>query len=202
MTFTAGGEPGGVADLLELIPRLAIDAAAIVLLAQGLFLRRHGRGDLVVALHLFNLGVFAAVAVIARSEVSLGVGFGLFAVLSIVRLRSETFTHVELGYCFLALVLALVCAIDAGGPAVAGTLAGVLLLAAAVFDHPRLASSERRLEVTLERAVPDLGELRRELEARLGAQVTDVAVLELDYVRDTTRVAARCVARQGLHAVA
>jgi len=201
MTFTAGGEPGGVADLLELIPRLAIDAAAIVLLAQGLFLRRHGRGDL-VALHLFNLGVFAAVAVIARSEVSLGVGFGLFAVLSIVRLRSETFTHVELGYCFLALVLALVCAIDAGGPAVAGTLAGVLLLAAAVFDHPRLASSERRLEVTLERAVPDLGELRRELEARLGAQVTDVAVLELDYVRDTTRVAARCVACQGLHAVA
>ncbi len=47
----------------------------------------------------------------------MGVGFGLFAVLSIVRLRSEPFSNRELAYFFVALVLALVCAIDLGDAA-------------------------------------------------------------------------------------
>ena len=50
----------------------------------------------------------------------MGVGFGLFAVLSIVRLRSEPFSNRELAYFFVALVLALVCAIDLGASRVRG----------------------------------------------------------------------------------
>ena len=59
---------------------------AITVLAIGLFYRRHRRSDLVVLYVVFNVGLFAAVVVISEGQVVAAVGFGLFAVLSIIRL--------------------------------------------------------------------------------------------------------------------
>ena len=175
----------------DVLPRLGLDLVAICALVYGLFYRRHGRMDLVVVYALFNIGLFLALLVIAGGEVSMGVGFGLFAVLSIVRLRSEPFSNRELAYFFVALVLALVCAIDLGNLAFAGMLVGVALLAAWAIDHPRINRPSRRLEVTLERAFDDDEVLREHLRGRLRAPVLDVVVREIDYVRETTRVEVR-----------
>jgi hypothetical protein len=176
----------------DVLLRLAIDAVAIAVLAYGLYYRRHGRMDLVVVYALFNVGVFLALSVIAAGEVSMGVGFGLFAVLSIVRLRSEPFTNGELAYFFVALVIGLVNGIDLGGPGLAILLSGLALAAAAVIDHPRLLKETRQLVVTLETIPSDEDALRRHLEERLNARVTECHVLEIDYVRETTRVSVRC----------
>jgi hypothetical protein len=177
----------------DVLPRLGLDVVAIAALVYGLFYRRHKRMDLVVVYALFNVGLFVALLVIAGGELSMGVGFGLFAVLSIVRLRSEPFSNRELAYFFVALVLALVCAIDLGSLVFAGMLAGVALLAAWAIDHPRLSPPTRRLEVMLELVFADDDALRRHLEERLNATVRGFSVLELDYVRETTRVEVRYV---------
>jgi hypothetical protein len=182
-------------DLGDILLRMAIDVAAIAVLAGGLFHRRHRRMDLVVVYSMFNVGLFLALVVISGGEVSMGVGFGLFAVLSIVRLRSEPFSNRELAYFFVALVIALVCAIDLGSPAYAGLLAGLALLSAWVIDHPRLSQAGQRLEVTLELVFADHDGLHRHLEERLDADVTELKVLEIDYVRETTRAEVRYVPR-------
>jgi hypothetical protein len=179
----------------DVLPRLGLDVAAILVLVYGLFYPRHRRMDLVVVYVLFNLGLFLALLVIAGGEVSMGVGFGLFAVLSIVRLRSEPFSNRELAYFFVALVLALVCAIDLGSLAFAGMLVAVALVAAWAIDHPRVSKPSRRMEVTLELVFNDRDALRRHLEERLNARVVDVCVLEIDYVRETTRAAVRYAER-------
>jgi hypothetical protein len=180
-----------VIDLGDLALRLAIDVVAVAALVYGLFHPRHRRMDLVVVYALFNVGVFLALSVIVAGELSMGVGFGLFAVLSIVRLRSEPFSNRELAYFFVALVIGLVCALDIGHPAYAGLLAGVALLAAWAIDHPRISRPTRRLEVTLERVFADDAELRDHLAERLRAPVRDVTVLEVDYVRETMRLDVR-----------
>jgi hypothetical protein len=180
-----------VIDLGDLALRLAIDVAAVAALVFGLFHPRHRRMDLVVVYALFNVGVFLALSVIVAGELSMGVGFGLFAVLSIVRLRSEPFSNRELAYFFVALVIGLVCALDIGHPAYAGVLAGVALLAAWAIDHPRVSRPTRRLEVVLERTFPDDEALREHLRERLRAPVLEVTVHEIDYVRETTRVEVR-----------
>ena len=99
-------------ELGDLALRLGIDLVAIAALVFGLFHPRHRRMDLVVVYVLFNVGVFLALSVIVAGQLSIGVGFGLFAVLSIVRLRSEPFSNRELAYFFVALVIALVCALE------------------------------------------------------------------------------------------
>ena len=178
-------------DLGDLGLRLAIDVAAVSALVFGLFHPRHRRMDLVVVYALFNVGVFLALSVIVAGELSMGVGFGLFAVLSIVRLRSEPFSNRELAYFFVALVIGLVCALDIGHPAYAGVLAGVALLAAWAIDHPRVSRPTRRLDVMLERTFGDDEALREHLRERLRAPVLDFTVHEIDYVRETTRVEVR-----------
>src|SRR5215210_4289989 len=100
--------------LLHLAPSsssllLRLGADALCALALGyLFFRRYRRHDLAFVYVAFNLGVFAAVSVISGGRITAAVGFGLFGILSIIRLRSETFDSVEIGYFFLSLVLALV----------------------------------------------------------------------------------------------
>lgn len=183
----------------EVLPRLALDVAAICALVYGLFYPRHRRMDLVVVYALFNLGLFVALLVIAGGEVTIGVGFGLFAVLSIVRLRSEPFSNRELAYFFVALVLALVCAIDLGSLGYAAMLAGIALVAAWAIDHPRISRPSHRVVVTLELVFADEDALRRHLEERLGARVETVSVLEIDYVRETTRVEVRHRPHAGAH---
>jgi Domain of unknown function (DUF4956) len=178
---------------VSLLARLALDLLAVSALVYGLFLPRHRRVDLVVVYALFNIGLFLALVVISAGEVSMGVGFGLFAVLSIVRLRSEPFTNGELAYFFVALVLGLVNGIDLGNPALAALLSVIAVVAAAVIDHPRLLRRTRALEVTLESIPPGDEALRRHLEERLNARVTECRVVEIDYVRETVRVAVRCL---------
>ena len=176
----------------DVLLRLAIDVVAIGVLAYGLYYRRHGRRDLVVIYSMFNIGLFLALIVISSGNVSIGVGFGLFAVLSIVRLRSEPFTNGELAYFFVALVLGLVNGIDLGSTGLALMLSALALAAAAAVDHPRLLKPTRHLEVTLETIPSDEDALRRHLEERLNARVSECNVLEIDYVRETTRVSVRC----------
>ena len=176
----------------DVLVRLAIDALAIGVLAYGIYYRRHGRRDLVVIYSMFNIGLFLALIVIMSGDISVAVGFGLFAVLSIVRLRSEPFTNGELAYFFLALVIGLVTGIDVGSIGLTITLSALALSAAAVIDHPRLLRQTRQLQITLETIPSDPDALRRHVEERLNARVYECYVLEIDYVRETTRASVRC----------
>jgi hypothetical protein len=185
-------DPATSIDVADAALRLLIDLVAMAALA-ALAYRRQRRRDPAVAYALFNVGLFLALVVITAGGVGLGVGFGLFAILSIIRLRSEPFTLPELGYCFVALVLALVTGVALGDLALTAGLAAIAVAAAAVIDHPRLVAPGRRLEVRLEALFESDEALRSHLEERLKASVTEVRVLELDYVGEVTRVDVRCV---------
>jgi hypothetical protein len=180
----------------DLLPRVALDGLAIAVLAFALFDRRHGRRELAVAIALVNVAVLVAVVVIAAAGVGLSVGLGLFALLSMVRLRSEAFSPVELAYVLVAIALALVCGLGAGGAPVTGLLVAVALGAVGLLDHPRLSRSVRPMTVTLDRLPADLGDLRAHLEARIGAEVVQARVTDVDEVRETTRVELRYVEGQ------
>jgi hypothetical protein len=141
---------------------------------------------------LFNLGVFLAVVVIVGGQFGVSAGLGLFAVLSVMRMRSETFTARELGYFFTALALAIVNAVDVEGLGFSLALSAVVLAAVTLLDHPRLLRPTRTLTVTVELVFADRDALRRHLEERLDVDVEDVRVLEVDYVREVTLVEVRC----------
>lgn len=168
----------------EAAVRVALDVVSVAVLTLGLFLPRHHRRDLVTVFWLFNTAMLCVLMVIDTGQIGVGAGLGLFGVLSIVRLRSEQYRNVEIGYFFVALALALVNGLAPGVlmPVVlsAGILAVVLLV-----DSNLLLPATRHVEVVLDRVLEDEQELRAELGTRLGGEVVQAAVMQIDYVRLT-----------------
>ena len=84
----------------DIAERLAVDFVGINLMILGIYFRNYRRRDLAAVFITANLGLFSVLTVLATSTLSAAVGFGLFGVLSIIRLRSREFEHIEIAYFF------------------------------------------------------------------------------------------------------
>lgn len=186
--------------LPELLISLGLNLAAVHLLVIGIYFRRHRRRDLVLGYLAFNVSLFAVAAALGSSNpLNVGVGFGLFAVLSIVRLRSDEATQAEIGYTMVSLVLGLLNGLP-GLPLEIKLLFTILLVGTMyVADHPVVLPPDRHLRyrVELDQVLTDHQALRTELEHRLGVEVHRLTVQEIDYVRETMRVDVRATAGPG-----
>lgn len=195
-----GARPGvAVKDLdtASLVLRLFIDLVCVGLLAAMVAQRRPRRG-LFVVFTTFNLALFCVLTVISARHIGPAVGFGLFALLSIVRLRSEPFSNQELSYFFSALALALINGLRLDDQLIPILLDAVLLVALFLIDHPALHRSTARQRVTLDIVVTDPAELRSELSRRLGVEIVEANVIEVDYVREIMRVTVRTLQPVGI----
>jgi hypothetical protein len=170
---------------------LAFDVAAITVLGFGIYFPRYRRQDLLLSYIVLNLGVLAVMVALTDTEVGLGVGFGLFGILSIIRLRSAELEQQEIAYYFAALVLGLVngVGLDPAWWAPAASLA--LLAALYLVDHPRVHPRYRNQVMTLDQAFTDEVALRHFLEELLGASISHLVVKRVDLVNDTTVVDVR-----------
>ncbi|MGW1075485.1 DUF4956 domain-containing protein [Streptomyces sp. NPDC002537] len=176
----------------HLAAHLGLDLVAVCLLTFAVYYPRHRRRDLVPAYLALNVALFTVVAALAEvgGEGGTALGFGLFGVLSIIRLRSDSVQHEEVAYYFTTLVLGLLCGLPELAFGITAGLSAVLLLVIYVADHPRLLARSRRTMVTLDAVHTDPAALRADLARRLGEPL-NWTVMEVDFVRDLTVVDVR-----------
>jgi hypothetical protein len=166
---------------------IACDLLAITVVVATYF-HRHQRRDLLLAYVSLNVGILSVTVMLTSASVGAGLGLGLFGILSIIRLRSDSITQEEIAYYFVALALGLLAGVGAGPTYLVPMLMGLLVLVMLVVDHPRLLPRARRQLVTLDSAIPNEALLRAHLESRLGIDIRHLIVQELDFVRDMTVV--------------
>lgn len=173
---------------------LLLDLVCIGIVAFAVYYRRYRRADLVIAYIALNVSLFSvAVLIVSQMRIGVAFGFGLFAILSIIRLRSEPISPEEGAYYFVALVLGLVNGMVFHNADLARLLSFAIVMVMLLLDNPVVAPRGRRQVVTLDVVHPHEGALRADLEARLGGKVKRMFVKETDYVRDTTVVDVRYV---------
>jgi hypothetical protein len=181
-------------ELLGALGRLGIDVLAMLLLVGWLYRRRLAAPEMALVFTALNIGLFAAITSIGSGDFPTGIGFGLFGLLSLVRLRSAAFTLKDVAYTFVALVLALVNGLPERDLVVTVLLNVVLLVALWVVDETRSRTpSSRLMRVTLDVAVTDLDSAAAEVRRRVRVEPLSVVVEDVDLVRETTRVAVRYV---------
>src|SRR6476619_2205142 len=115
----------------EIANDLAVNIAAILLLAY-------------VAL---NIGIFVAISLLTTVRVDIALGFGLFAILSIIRLRSTSVTQQEVAYYFVALVMGLVNGMGLDDRRLVVLINALLIVTMAVVDSKPLRERARRMDV-------------------------------------------------------
>ena len=175
-------------EAMSLAGRAGLDVLALLVLVGVLYRRRLAAPEMTLVFTALNIGLFSAVAVIGTGDFPTGVGFGLFGLLSLVRLRSAAFTLKDVAYTFAALVIALVTALP--GRNIGGAVALVLLVLTALWltDTSRTAPPSRVMRLTLDRALTDPAEVRAELRSRLATEPLSVAIDDVDWVRELSLI--------------
>ena len=172
--------------MLALWIALAANLICIITLVYAVYFPRYHRRDLALAYVCLNVGIMLVTMLLSGSAAGAGLGLGLFGVLSIIRLRSDTLTQGEIGYYFAALVLGLVNGLHPDPAWLAPLLSVILVATLYVADHPRISPTTRRQTITLDRGYANETELKQALETLLSAKVMRIEVMALDMVRDLT----------------
>jgi hypothetical protein len=165
---------------------IAADLVAIAFVVFALYFPRHRRRDLIVALLSINVGVMGVTYAMATADLTLGFGLGIFAVLSIIRLRSTEMDHAEIAYYFTAIALGLLGGFPSISPYESFTLMAVLLAVLTVGDHPSLFARTRQQTVVLDRAITDESAAHDLLAVILNARIHQVTIRKVDLVSEIT----------------
>ena len=88
--------------------RFGINLAIISLLIAGLYWRRKPNRNYALTMIVGGTLVYAVIRLLIQFEISLGVGFGIFAVFSLLRFRTVAISLRDMTYLFATITLSLV----------------------------------------------------------------------------------------------
>jgi Domain of unknown function (DUF4956) len=77
---------------------VAIDLMCMFILTRGIYFRHYRRSDLFLTYFSFNLVIFLLAYSLNRVELTMGAAFGLFAVFSMLRYRTENISARDMTY--------------------------------------------------------------------------------------------------------
>ena len=123
-----------------------------------------------------------------KTPLSAGIGFGLFALLSMLRLRSAAFTIKDVAFTFLTLITGLVNSLPTSSW---GMLIGVnlaILLVVLITDTHRESKTTRVMTISIKETFADPAMIRPAVEEKLGMAVESVVVKEVNFVKGITEV--------------
>jgi hypothetical protein len=171
------------------VAKLIVDLVAVYILAKFIYLKKHHRTDLFLTFFSFNIIVFFISYLLNRVDLSTGAAFGLFAIFSMLRYRTEGISAVDMTYLFLCIALGLIMAVSTGSFFEHMVLAGFVLLMTTILEKGFVA--KRRSKITIQFEKPELAhpdkrkELIDELSNRTGLKIFQVEIGNIDYLRDS-----------------
>lgn len=177
-------------DVSAFLAGAAFNLVSALVLIAGIYYRRSPKRDYVFSYLAFNVVVYSVMALLARSELSIGVGFGLFAIFSVLRYRTEETSFREMTYLFVVIALPVVNALLVPAGDVALAVASNALVIAVVFavEQGWGFRFESRQPVRYERlellAPGRRAELFADLRSRTGLEVENVEIGRIDLLTD------------------
>lgn len=176
----------------DFLIRLLMNMAAIFILVRYCYFEFARHRAYASSFILFGMGVFLVTGQLAKVDISMGFAFGLFAIFSMLRYRTESISIKEMTYLFLVIAIALLSAV---GTMSHGELAVLLLiicmLAYLTETSLLLPMLEERIIVyeKIENVTPERSaDLLSDLKLRTGLDIESVEILNTDFLRDTCRL--------------
>ncbi len=183
-------------DYSTVIRDLLINFTSLYFLAYVIMYRKFRNTEMFVSCSLFNIFILLIVMSIIRTDFNVAVGFGLFALLSLIQVRSAQFTKTEVAYLFGAVTLAVI-----NGSGIADLsfifICNLVIVLSAWFigtwsiEHSAnliTVDNVRKMSVTLdhidENAIGNRNAMTAILEKTLGSSIQSFEIKKVDYVRD------------------
>ncbi|MFM2387270.1 MAG: hypothetical protein RL660_2027 [Bacteroidota bacterium] len=188
---------------LSLLIRLGIDTLSVFFIVGLLHYRLYKKSEYIFTYVIFNILIFLLSFVLQNNQMSMGAAFGLFAVFSIIRYRTEDITARDMTYLFIVIALGLLNAVH--GLKLADSAAFdtalltqmvvinvIIIVLAWILESSVLMKRELVQTVQYENIANIKPENRQvlldDLSMRTGLKVHRVEIGKIDFLRDTATV--------------
>ena len=168
-----------------------------IIITRGIYYQKEKDHSFIFTFIVFNTIIYFIMGLFISIELSIGIGFGLFALFSVLRYRTETVPIREMTYLFVMVALPLINAIYFRE----GSYENLIFVNIAVIGIIWIMeagwgfSYEVKQHITYERI--DLihpsrkEELYADLTARTGKEIVKCDILHIDYLRDIAELRVR-----------
>lgn len=169
--------------------KLAIDLLSVLVLVRGVYLKKHHRTDLFLTFFSFNVIVFFISYLLNRVEMSTGAAFGLFAIFSILRYRTEGISARDMTYLFLCIAIGLINAVSRGAIVEHFIISGFIILLTVLLESGYILKNRGSVRIVFDRT--DLlhpskrAELIVVLENKMGFKISHIEVGDVDFLKDS-----------------
>jgi len=174
---------------LNFFIRFFVNLISLLILLRWVHYRSSSHKNSIGGFLLFGNGVFMVTALLHNVEMSMGFAFGLFAVFSMLRYRTEALSITDMAYLFVSITIALMSAVS-GLSIPELILINGLMCALAIFcESAFLATKMLEKSIVYENIKlihPDhTDEMLNDLHQRTGLNIDHVEVGDIDFLRDT-----------------
>jgi hypothetical protein len=174
------------------LSRFLVDIIAVFILVRFIYFRHYLRTDLFLTFFGFNIIIFLITFLLNKVEMSMGAAFGLFAVFSMLRYRTENISAKDMTYLFFAIALGLITAISKGNWDDLAIMCAILLGLTALLESGILMKKENTKMITYEKIhliIPERREeLIQDLRERTGLNIHRVDIQEIDFLKDASQI--------------
>lgn len=179
--------------------RFLIDLASVFVLIRLVYFRIYKRRELFFTYFIFNIVIFLICFLLNKVELSMGAAFGLFAVFSMLRYRTEDISMKDMTYLFLVIAMGLISAvtkIKGADDFVEGlfvvTINAVIIILAFLLESSVLMKKEGAKvivyeNITLVHAGKE-AELIEDIRLRTGINVHRLTIQKIDFLRDSAQI--------------
>lgn len=173
----------------ELAINYLVNAFTVIALIRGVFIPKYRKWNLVLTFLAFNSIVFFITSVLVKTEISTGAAFGLFAVFSILRYRTEGMSTVDMTYLFLCTALGLTGSLLSGYWLDYTIICLVILMLAIALDSSILGNNLQSKEIVYDNLklvqAEDQAPLLQDLKLRTGLNIEKISVDSIDLVKES-----------------
>jgi len=170
---------------------IGIDIAAMLLIFGLIYFPNYRNKEFMFTFFLFNIIIFIITFVLNKTNISMGAAFGLFAVFSMLRYRTEGISMKEMTYLLIAIALGLINAI---GLNLVPILVFNFIFVTFIFilDHPIVFKQEVSKTViyeNIDNIRPENHQLLMDdLRKRTGFNIHRFSISSFDFLKDSTSI--------------
>jgi hypothetical protein len=177
---------------LSFIIKLLINILSISVLCYGCYYRLNKNSNVAGSFLLFGVGIFIITHLLHGVDMSMEFAFGLFAVFTMLRYRTDTISIKEMTYLFLVTAIALLTAVSSLKIIELLSLNGLICFIAFIVNTRFLRSRYLIQTVSYERIEnikpANRKQLMDDLRNRTGLNVIAVEILHIDFLKDTAEL--------------
>ncbi|MGV3631638.1 MAG: DUF4956 domain-containing protein [Bacteroidota bacterium] len=177
---------------IEFLIRLAINLVSCLLLIRLIYYPIYRNREYFFTFIIFNLLIFLITILLNKVEMSMGAAFGLFAVFSMLRYRTEGLSMKDMTYLFLVIAMGLVTAVGAGQWWEIALLNIIIIGITYLLESNLLMKKEHSKIIqyeNIELIKPGRQEeLKLDLEMRTGLKINRIDINSIDFLKDTALI--------------